>query len=106
MPDRFEPKAGSLQQRSDTVSSTPTICNTKGMHARAAAAFVKCAQVYDAEVLVTKDGQTVIGTSIMALLMLVAGKGTKLTIEAEGRQAAEAVKALTSLVDAGFNEDI
>ncbi len=81
-----------------------TIVNKRGLHARASAAFVKLAEKYDAEVSVTKDDQTVPGTSIMGLLMLGASPGTTISIETEGPEAEEALEALTALVEAGFNE--
>jgi phosphocarrier protein HPr len=81
-----------------------TIVNKKGLHARASAAFVKCAERFDAEISVVKDGTTVNGTSIMGLMMLAAGQGTRIIIETEGPDAEEAMDALTSLVEQGFNE--
>jgi phosphocarrier protein len=81
-----------------------TIVNKRGLHARASAAFVKTAEQFDAEVSVTKDDQTVPGTSIMGLLMLGASPGTTISIETEGPEAEEALDALTTLVEAGFNE--
>jgi phosphocarrier protein HPr len=81
------------------------IVNKRGLHARASAAFVKTAEQFDAEISVTKDDQTVPGNSIMGLLMLGAGKGATISIETEGPEAEEALEALTSLVEAGFNED-
>ncbi len=80
------------------------ITNRKGLHARASAAFVKCVEKYDAEVTVTKDEQTVNGSSIMGLMMLAAGPGSTILIETEGPEAEEALDALTSLVEARFNE--
>jgi phosphocarrier protein HPr len=82
-----------------------TIVNLLGLHARASAAFVKTAEKFDAEVSVTKDGQTVGGTSIMALLMLGASRGSTILIETEGPEAEEALEALTALVEARFLED-
>jgi phosphocarrier protein HPr len=80
------------------------IVNKKGLHARASAAFVKTAEQFDAEISVTKDGQSVNGGSIMALLMLGAGPGSTILIETEGPEAEEALEALTNLVEAGFHE--
>jgi phosphocarrier protein HPr len=82
-----------------------TIINKRGLHARASAAFVKMAEQFDAEVSVTKDGQTVSGGSIMGLLMLGANSGSSILIETEGPEAEEALEALTSLVESRFNED-
>ncbi|MEL7049461.1 MAG: HPr family phosphocarrier protein, partial [Pseudomonadota bacterium] len=74
-----------------------TICNRKGLHARASAKFVKCAETFDAEVTVTRDGQSVLGTSIMGLMMLAAGPGSVLHLMASGREGPEALDALISL---------
>ena len=81
------------------------ICNRKGLHARASAKFVKCAEQFDADVRVTRGPETVGGTSIMGLMMLAAGIGTRIVIVAEGLQADEAIAALTGLVAARFGED-
>lgn len=80
------------------------IRNTRGLHARASAQFVKCAERFDAEVKVTREGHTVLGTSIMGLMMLAAGQGNMILIETEGRQARQALDALIALIEAGFNE--
>ncbi|MGA7324394.1 MAG: HPr family phosphocarrier protein [Rhodomicrobium sp.] len=82
-----------------------TIVNKRGLHARASAIFVKTAEQFDAEVSVKKDDQIVSGGSIMGLLMLSAGPGTTILIETEGPEAEEALEALTTLVEAGFNEE-
>ena len=81
------------------------IRNLKGLHARASAKFVKCAESYDANITVTRDGQMVGGTSIMGLMMLAAGPGSELHISAEGKQGPEALAALVALVEAGFDEE-
>lgn len=82
-----------------------TIRNRKGLHARASARFVKCAETFNAAVTVTRDGQAVGGTSIMGLMMLAAGPGSELHLAAEGPEGPEALEALVALVDAGFGED-
>ena len=82
-----------------------TICNRKGMHARASAKFVKCAETFDASVRVIRDGNAVDGTSIMGLMMLAAGPGTIIVLEAEGPEAPEALEALVALVQSGFGEE-
>ena len=79
--------------------------NQSGLHARPAAAFVKTANSFCAEITVTKDGDSVNGKSIMGLLTLAAARGTKLVIEAEGEDATEAVDAIQSLVEGNFNEN-
>ena len=81
------------------------VCNTRGLHARASAKFVKLAAQFEAEVRVSKDGQTVDAQSIMGLMMLAAGPGCLLEIEAEGPQAEAAVDALAALVNARFDEE-
>lgn len=80
------------------------IINRKGLHARASAAFVKCVEQFDAEVTVIKDGQHVNGTSIMGLMMLAAGPGSRIVLETEGPEAEEVMDALTSLIEQRFNE--
>ncbi len=82
------------------------IRNRKGLHARASAKFVKCAETFDAEVTVTRDGNAVGGTSIMGLMMLAAGPGTEIAMSAVGPEAAAAIAALKELVEAGFGEEL
>jgi phosphocarrier protein HPr len=79
--------------------------NKKGLHARASAQFVKCAEGFDASIRVTREGQTVPGTSIMGLLALAAGQGQSIMIETEGADASQALEVLIALVECGFNED-
>ena len=79
--------------------------NARGLHARASAKFAKLASDYDAEVLVSREGQSVDGCSIMDLMMLAAGPGAVIEVSAEGPQAAEAVDALAALVENRFGED-
>ncbi|MGI9423167.1 MAG: HPr family phosphocarrier protein [Hyphomicrobiaceae bacterium] len=81
-----------------------TVRNRKGLHARASAKFVKCAEQFDAEIFVTRDDQRVNGTSIMGLLMLAAGPGVTLLLEAEGSDAESAVATLVELISTGFGE--
>jgi len=88
-----------------TVSRSVEILNKRGLHARASAKFVKMAAGFDAEVRVSKDGQTVDARSIMGLMMLAAGPGCCIEIEAEGAQAAEALHALAQLVATRFDEE-
>lgn len=83
-----------------------TVVNRKGLHARASAKFVKLAESYRATVTVTRDGQTVGGTSIMGLMMLAAGPGAQLFITAEGPEGPEALEALVTLVETGFGEEL
>lgn len=81
------------------------IVNKRGLHARAAARFVKLAATFGADVSVARNGTTVSGSSIMGLMMLAAGPGTELVISASGHDAEVAVEALARLVAAGFDED-
>jgi phosphocarrier protein HPr len=87
-----------------TATATANICNSRGLHARASAKFVKLASVYDAEVHVTRDGVTVNALSIMGLLMLGAGNGCGIEITAKGPEAEAAVAALADLVARRFDE--
>ena len=80
------------------------IDNQRGLHARAAAKFVKIASNYDIEVTVSKDGQTVSGISIMGLLMLAAMPGDKIVLETTGAQVIEGLKALSDLINLNFEE--
>ena len=82
-----------------------TICNQRGLHARASAKFVQLAGTFQAAVTVERDGMGVGGTSIMGLMMLAAGPGSLVRISAEGPDAAEAVRALGDLVSCKFGED-
>ena len=90
---------------SETASRTVEIINKRGLHARASAKFVKTASGFEAEVRVTKDGQTVDARSIMGLMMLAAGPGSTIDIEAEGPDAEAALAALEALVTAKFDEE-
>jgi phosphocarrier protein HPr len=82
-----------------------TICNKKGLHARAAAKFVQTVEKFDADVRVTRGGETVGGTSIMGLLMLAASPGTSITVAARGEEALDVIEALSTLIGARFGED-
>jgi phosphocarrier protein HPr len=87
------------------VVRTVEIINERGLHARASAKFVKLSGGFDAEVTVTRDGQTVDARSIMGLMMLAAGPGCCIDISAEGPEAEQAVAALAELVAARFDEE-
>ena len=87
------------------ASRTAVICNERGLHARASAKFVKTAAGFDAEVTVSKDGQTVDARSIMGLMMLAAGPGAEIEIVAEGPDAEAVAKALEDLVSCRFDEE-
>ena len=81
------------------------ILNTRGLHARASAKFVKCAEAFDADIKVSRDGHTVPGTSIMGLMMLAAQMGSTILLEASGREAAAAMEALSRLIASRFGEE-
>jgi phosphocarrier protein len=84
---------------------TVEIVNARGLHARASAKFVKAAAQFDAEVKVSREGQTVDAQSIMGLMMLGAGPGSEIEIAAEGPEAQAAVDGLAQLVADRFDED-
>jgi phosphocarrier protein HPr len=87
------------------VRRVVTICNQRGLHARAAARFVKTASLFDAEVQVRKNGTEVSGRSIMGLMMLAAAPGTVVELSGTGAEAEAAVAALARLVECKFDED-
>jgi phosphocarrier protein len=87
-----------------TARALVTIVNRRGLHARAAAKFVKIAEQFVADVEVSKDDMTVCGTSIMGLMVLAAALGSQLEIRARGREAEPALAALVALVERGFDE--
>jgi phosphocarrier protein len=89
---------------SDVVEKRIMIQNELGLHARAATKLVQLATKYPCEITVTKDGHEVNGKSIMGVLMLVASKGTWVTLKAKGDKAAEAVDVLAKLIDDKFGE--
>ena len=88
----------------NAVVRSLVICNKKGLHARASAKFVQTVEKFDADVRVTRGHETVGGTSIMGLMMLAAGPGTSITVEATGPQASEVVEAIAKLVSGRFTE--
>ena len=90
---------------SDKIVKDLEIKNIKGLHARAAAAFVKTIEPFDAQIEVERIGQCVDGCSIMGLMMLAASKGTTIKVSASGNQAKEALTALENLIDNKFGED-
>ena len=81
------------------------IVNRLGLHARPAAMFVRIASRYRSEIWVSKEGEDVNGKSIMGLMMLAAGQGSKLRIRCEGPDAEKALEELEELIKARFNED-
>ena len=91
---------------SETIDGrTLTIVNQRGLHARASAKFVKLAETFDAEVTVTKGGQSVGGTSIMGLMLLAASPGCCIDVSATGPEADKALDALEKLVAERFGEE-
>lgn len=81
------------------------ITNQRGLHARASAKFVKCAESFNADITVSRDGMSVPATSIMGLMMLGAAIGTSIQVEARGPDAEAALEALAQLVASRFDEE-
>jgi phosphocarrier protein len=81
------------------------VANKLGIHARPAAMFVKTANRFVCDIFVEKDGEKVNGKSIMGLMMLAAGPGSKLTVSAQGHDASQALAELETLIKAKFNEE-
>ena len=82
-----------------------TITNKLGIHARPAALFVKTANRFACDVFVEKDGEKINGKSIMGLMMLAAGPGSKLTVSAQGHDASQALSELEILINRKFDEE-
>ena len=101
---------GLLHRRStpgatEKVEKEITILNRLGLHARPAAMFVRVVSRFRCEIWVAKEGEEINGKSIMGLMMLAAGQGSKLRVRAEGPDAAEAVKGIEELIQSRFNEE-
>lgn len=94
-----------MHTQSQKAKAKVTIANKLGLHARPAMAFVDTASGFDCDVRVSKGLQSVDGKSIMQIMMLAATQGTQLQIEVAGKDAQEAIKALTALVERRFDED-
>lgn len=111
MTEGVEPEFGCAAEVSnqpadaDGVVRELQIVNQKGLHARASAKFVQTVERFDAVVKVTRCGETVGGNSIMGLMMLAAGPGTSIKVEASGNHAAEVLNALQELIDSRFGEE-
>jgi phosphocarrier protein len=105
MSDPVGTSRGDRAPQSAPIVRVLEICNKKGLHARASAKFVQTVEKFDAEVKVKRGNEVVGGTSIMGLMMLAAGPGTTIIVEATGNQAAEAIEALAALVNGRFTED-
>jgi phosphocarrier protein HPr len=85
--------------------ASTTIVNRLGLHARAAAKFVKLAQSFESEITAEVEGQRVDGKSIMSIMLLAASKGTELTLRANGADERQALDALIALVESQFGEE-
>jgi phosphocarrier protein HPr len=96
---------GHLPQEAAGLSREMKIVNRKGLHARATAKFVQCVDRFDADIKVTRSGETVGGDSIMGILTLGAGPGSTITVSASGAEAKEALDALADLVASRFGEE-
>jgi phosphocarrier protein len=94
-----------LTEEEMKITKELVVTNKLGIHARPAAMFVRMANRFDCEIFVEKDGERVNGKSIMGLMMLAAGPGSKLTVLAEGGDAARAVLELEALLKRKFDED-
>jgi phosphocarrier protein len=99
-----ENSAGS-QVPEGAISRELLITNKRGLHARASAKFVQTVERFNADVWVTRGGETVGGTSIMGLMMLSAGPGTSIVVSATGAEAEAAIAAISELVESKFNEE-
>jgi phosphocarrier protein len=103
--DPFGEECPPAPQMDGGLSRELQICNRKGLHARATAKFVHCVDGFDADVRVTRCGETVGGTSIMGILTLGAGYGSTITVSAAGPQANDVLDAIERLVADRFGED-
>jgi phosphocarrier protein len=97
--------ARKITQDETKITKELVVTNKLGIHARPAAMFVKTANRFDCDIFVEKDGEKVNGKSIMGLMMLAAGPGSRLMLSAEGADAARAVVELEALVQRKFDED-
>jgi phosphocarrier protein len=98
-------RKGSRAAPAQKIEKELIIVNRLGLHARPAAMFVRIASRHRAEIWVAKEGEEINGKSIMGLMMLAAGQGSKLRIRCDGPDADKAMEELEELVKAGFNED-
>jgi phosphocarrier protein HPr len=90
---------------SEPLSRELPITNKRGLHARASAKFVQTVEKFNADITVTRNGETVGGTSIMGLMMLAAGIGTSIVVSAKGPEAEAAMEAISALVLDKFGEE-
>jgi len=98
-------RKGTRAAQAQKVEKEMTVVNRLGLHARPAAMFVRIASRHRAEIWVSKEGEEVNGKSIMGLMMLAAGQGSKLRIRCDGPDADKAMEELEELINAGFNEE-
>jgi phosphocarrier protein HPr len=98
-------RKGSRAASAQKIEKEVTIVNRLGLHARPAAMFVRIASRHRAEIWVAKEGEEINGKSIMGLMMLAAGQGSKLRIRCDGPDADKAMEELEELIKAGFNEE-
>jgi phosphocarrier protein HPr len=87
------------------ITRVMKIVNEKGLHARASAKFVQLVEKYDTKVLVSRNGESAGGDSIMGLMMLAAGIGTSISVSATGPEASQCIEALDALVSGKFGEE-
>jgi phosphocarrier protein HPr len=92
-------------EKNIVFSKTLTIVNKRGLHARAAAKFVKTMESFSCSINVTRDTETVSGRSIMGLMMLAASKGAIIQVKATGIDGEQAIQRITELVDSKFHEE-
>ena len=97
--------ARKLNEEELKITKELVVSNKLGIHARPAALFVRTANQFDCEIFVEKDGEKVNGKSIMGLMMLAAGPGSRLVLLAEGSDAARAVLEIEALLERKFDED-
>ncbi|HKI70513.1 MAG TPA: HPr family phosphocarrier protein [Verrucomicrobiae bacterium] len=97
--------ARKLEDNTGAMTKELLVSNKLGIHARPAAMFVKTANRFQSDIFVEKDGEKINGKSIMGLMMLAAGPGSKLTVHAEGTDARQALTELEALVKRKFDED-
>ena len=98
-------RKGSRAAAAQKIEKEVAVVNRLGLHARPAAMFVRIARRHRAEIWVSKEGEEVNGKSIMGLMMLAAGQGSKLRIRCDGPDADKAMEELEELIKAGFNEE-
>jgi phosphocarrier protein HPr len=103
--DTSSPNAAGPRVPEGAISRELLIINKRGLHARASAKFVQTVERFNADVWVTRGGETVGGTSIMGLMMLAAAPGTTILVSAKGPEAEAALAAITELVTDKFHEE-